>query len=251
MTRERLDGLYLLLLGSLLFVLVGSFMERMGPGSMEDFEAVYYSSQCLLQHCDPYNESELLHLYLAEGGERSSDPLQRGQRQSVALCINLPTTVIFASPFAMLAWGPAHALWMIFTAGIFILAAFLAWDIGANHAPRRKSLAFWMITSRLTSEMALVSGMLLGADFDAVLREAALLNAAVAGQRAQALFLEDLAGGVVVEELDLGDGGRADEAGVLVELRADFHAAGAGDAVGERVVGLLLLGKTRGPEPRS
>jgi hypothetical protein len=135
MTRERLDGLYLLLLGSLLFVLVGSFMERMGPGSMEDFEAVYYSSQCLLQHCDPYNESELLHLYLAEGGERSSDPLQRGQRQSVALCINLPTTVIFASPFAMLAWGPAHALWMIFTAGIFILAAFLAWDIGANHAP--------------------------------------------------------------------------------------------------------------------
>ena len=102
-------------------------------------------------------------------------------------------------------------------------------------------MAFWMRTSRLMSEMALVSGNLLGADFDAVLREAALLNAAVAGESAQAFFLEDLAGGVVVEELDLGDGGCADEVGVLVELRADFHAAAAADAVGERVVGFLLL----------
>jgi len=71
---------------------------------------------------------------------------------------------------------------------------------------------------------------LLGAGFDAVLRKAALLNAAVAGQRTQAVFLEDLAGGVIVEELDLGDCGRAHEAGVLVELGADFHAAGATDA---------------------
>ena len=84
---------------------------------------------------------------------------------------------------------------------------------------------------------------LLGADFDAVLREAALLDAAVAGERAETFFLEDFAGGVIVEELDLGDGGGADEACLFVELRADFHAAGAGDAVGERVVGFLLLGE--------
>ena len=46
----------------------------------------------------------------------------------------------------------------------------------------------------------------LGADFNAVLREAALLYATVAGQCTQAIFFEDLAGGVVIEELDLGDG---------------------------------------------
>ena len=84
-------------------------------------------------------------------------------------------------------------------------------------------------------------GDLLGAGFDAVLREATLLDAAVAGEGAQPFFLENFAGGVVVEELDLGDGGCADEACVFVELRADFHAAGAGDAVGERVIGFLLL----------
>jgi predicted methyltransferase len=56
----------------------------------------------------------------------------------------------------------------------------------------------------------------LGADFDAVLREAALLNAAVAGQCAQALFLQDSPGGVVVEEFDLGDSGRAGEDSILL-----------------------------------
>src|SRR5208282_182883 len=39
---------------------------------------------------------------------------------------------------------------------------------------------------------------LFGADLDAVLSEAALLDPAIAGERAQAIFLEDFAGGVVV-----------------------------------------------------
>ena len=67
------------------------------------------------------------------------------------------------------------------------------------------------------------------------------IYAAVAGQCAQAFFLQNLAGGVVVEELNLGDGGRADEACLLVELRANFHAAGATDTVRQRIVDLLLL----------
>src|SRR5258708_7734807 len=78
-------------------------------------------------------------------------------------------------------------------------------------------------------------GKLLGAGLDAVLGEAALLDAAVSGEGAEAFFLEDCAAGVHVEELCLRDGGCADEAGGVVELRADLHADGAGDAVGERV----------------
>src|SRR5580692_2339580 len=84
-------------------------------------------------------------------------------------------------------------------------------------------------------------GELLGAGLDAVLREAALLDAAVSGEGAEALFFEDGAAWVHVEELGLGDGGGADEAGGVVELRADLHADGAGDAVGERVALLLDL----------
>ena len=135
MTKARLDGLCLLLLGSAIFVLAGSAMERMTSGSMEDFKAVYYGSRCLLQHCDPYSESDLLRVYLAEGGERPSDALQRGQRQGITVCVYPPAAFIFIAPFALLPWGPAHALWMILIAGSFILAAFLMWNTGASHAP--------------------------------------------------------------------------------------------------------------------
>src|SRR5580692_3450553 len=74
-------------------------------------------------------------------------------------------------------------------------------------------------------------GELLGAGLDAVLREAALLDAAVAGEGAEAFFFEDGAGGVRVEELDLGDGGGSDEAGDVVELGAHLHAYCAGYTV--------------------
>src|SRR5271163_4557053 len=84
-------------------------------------------------------------------------------------------------------------------------------------------------------------GELFGAGGDAVLGEAALLDAAVAGEGAEALLFEDGAGGVHVEELDLGDGGGADEVGGVVELGTDLHAAAATDAVGERVALLLYL----------
>src|SRR6185437_12648491 len=81
----------------------------------------------------------------------------------------------------------------------------------------------------------------LGAGLDAVLSETALLNAAVAREGAEALLFEDGAAGVDIEELGLGDGGCADEVGDVVELGADLHADGAGDAVGERVALLLNL----------
>src|SRR5436190_2012245 len=84
-------------------------------------------------------------------------------------------------------------------------------------------------------------GELFGAGLDAVLREAALLDAAVAGEGAEAFFFEDGTRGVHVEELGLGDGGGADEACGVVELGADLHADGAGDAVGEGVALLLDL----------
>src|ERR1700736_3513588 len=85
-------------------------------------------------------------------------------------------------------------------------------------------------------------GELFGAGLDAVLCEAALLDAAVSGQGAEAFFFEDRAAGIHVEELGLGDGGGADEAGGVVELGADLHAAAAGDAIGEGVALLLYLG---------
>jgi hypothetical protein len=98
-----------------------------------DFKHIYYGTRCLIQHRDPYKVSELESVYRAEGGELPSETIQA--HQAVTIYRNLPATFIFTAPFAMLPWGPALLLWMTLTAGIFILAAFLMWDIGASYAP--------------------------------------------------------------------------------------------------------------------
>src|SRR5215472_10015850 len=70
---------------------------------------------------------------------------------------------------------------------------------------------------------------LFGADFNAVLSEAALLDSAVSHERLQPLMLERFASGMLVKQPHLGDGSSADESGLLIKLRAGLHAAAAGD----------------------
>src|SRR5580658_8673340 len=88
---------------------------------------------------------------------------------------------------------------------------------------------------------------ILGADFDAVLRVATLLDAAVAHEGRETLMLQLFARGMSVEQPHLRDGGRAYEAGIFVELRASFHATAAGDAAGKRIRRFLLFGRQARP----
>ena len=132
MTKARLDGLSWLLVGSVLFVMQGAFLVCSSPGAGQDFNSSYYSARCLVQHCDPYKESEVLHIYYAEGGA----PLATASARMVATQhIYLPTAFSLTVPFAMLPWGPAHILWLTLTAGGLIFASFLAWNLGADYTP--------------------------------------------------------------------------------------------------------------------
>ena len=74
MTKARLDGLYLLLLGCAAFLLFGFALEHMLDTGMGDFKAVYYSSLTLVQHHDPYREADLLQTFQANGGKFSVIP---------------------------------------------------------------------------------------------------------------------------------------------------------------------------------
>jgi hypothetical protein len=124
MTRTRRTALVWLLLCCGISVFWGYILESASPVGMLDFKAVYYGSRCLIQHSDPYQESEFLRVYQAEGGGFPTDPTQSGLfRRAVPVCINLPTALLLVAPFTILAWGPAHILWMILTAGVIILAA--------------------------------------------------------------------------------------------------------------------------------
>jgi hypothetical protein len=77
--------------------------------------------------------NELDGVYRADGGQRPSESI--AAHQAVVLYVNVPTTFIFVAPFAVLPWGPAHVLWMTLIAVVFIIAAFLMWNIGARFAP--------------------------------------------------------------------------------------------------------------------
>jgi hypothetical protein len=132
MTRARLDGLRFLLLGSLVFILLGAAWENASPLSMVDFRVVYYPARCLIQHCDPYKESEVLRISRAEGGDL---PWDIEKVRHISRYIYLPPAFFFTVPFALLPWGPAHILWLTLIVGSLIFASFLVWNLGAEYAP--------------------------------------------------------------------------------------------------------------------
>jgi hypothetical protein len=125
MTKARLNGLFLLLMGSVVFLLFALILERTSSDAMIDFKLSYYSARCLIQHCDPYNASEVVRIYQAAPQAT----------QLARVLVYPPTTFSITVPFAMLPWESAHILWLMFTISGFIVASFLTWNFGANYAP--------------------------------------------------------------------------------------------------------------------
>ena len=133
MKRARLDGIYFMLFGSVVFILLGLASENIATIPMQDFGVVYDPARCLIQQCDPYNESEVSRVYQAE---KDYGPLVTANKHHAETrYVYLPTAFIVTVPFAMLPWGPAHILWMILTIVGLVFASFLIWDLGAIYAP--------------------------------------------------------------------------------------------------------------------
>lgn len=133
MTKARLDGLYLLLLGSAVFLLFGVALENSAPAPLADFRGLYYPARCLVQHCDPYLESDVLRIYMVES---SFEPLDTAKvRQIVTRAVYPPTAFSFTILFGMLPWGPAHILWIALTIASLIFSSFLVWSLGADDSP--------------------------------------------------------------------------------------------------------------------
>jgi hypothetical protein len=153
LTKARLDGLYLMLLGSAVFLSLGALLATTSPIEMVDFRVLYYPARCLMQHCDPYNESELLQFSTAAQGGRSADV---AKAREIMRYIYLPTAFTFTVPFAMLPWGFAHFLWMALIAGSLIFSSFLMWSLGADHAPILSGILVGFLLAN--SEMLVITG---------------------------------------------------------------------------------------------
>src|ERR1700691_3032486 len=154
MTRARSDGLYLALLGTAIFLLLGIALESRSNHPNSDYRFIYNSARCLLQHVDPYKSTEFLRVFLADGGDMGSDAL-RSQYLEMSQHMYPPTSFIL-TPLAMFPWGPSLVLWTILIAGSFILAAFLMWQVGAEQAPLLSGILIGLMLS--SSELLLVTG---------------------------------------------------------------------------------------------
>ncbi len=133
MTSQKRAGLIWVLLCTGISVLWGTAIAR-GGNAWIDFRAVYAGTRCLIHRHNPYRVGELEREYASEDGQRP--PRTPDYLQGVTLYVNVPTTFLVVAPFALLGWGPAHALWMLLTGGVFILAILLMWSAGSSYAPR-------------------------------------------------------------------------------------------------------------------
>jgi len=159
MTRGRFDGLVFLVLGGVMFALLGYLGERFLPTSMADFRGQFYGARCLLQHSDPYSESDMQRVFQAEHQDYSASP--EALHRIVTLYVNTPASFLLSSPFALLPWGPSHWLWMIAIASSAMLAAFLMWDLGGDAAPVISGglIAIFLAGSELLIEIGNAAGI--------------------------------------------------------------------------------------------
>jgi hypothetical protein len=147
----------MLLLGSAVFILLGAALEWGSSYQMIDFKAIYYGARCVLHHRDPYQESEFLSVYQAEGGSFPSNAAAaRSVRQAIPMCINLPSALLLVAPLAAFPWRVAQVIWMLLTAAGLPLAALLIWDVAAQYTARIPAVLAFLILAN--SELLLVVG---------------------------------------------------------------------------------------------
>jgi len=148
-TRARRDGLILLLLGSVIFVLLGAALENSAATPSSDFRALYYPARTLANNSDPYSIPQVSSVYQADSAHFPRDDWKA---RVIATCnVYPPTAFTFMFPFAMLEWGPAHILWLILTAVGILFVCFLIWNIGAVYAPLASGalIALFLVNSEL------------------------------------------------------------------------------------------------------
>jgi len=158
-TKSRRDGLLLLLLGSVVFVLLGIALENSAPAPSADFRALYYPARCLVRNSDLYLVSDVLPIYQADS---SHFPLDNWKNREIATRnVYPPTAFTFMLPFAALPWGPAHILWLILTLGSILAASFLIWHFSAGYSPLvcGALIALFLINSELLAISSNAAGI--------------------------------------------------------------------------------------------
>lgn len=131
---KHVPSLLALAVAACISIIWGFSIARGVPGGIMGFPGLYFGTQCLTHHCDPYNPQQLENFYAAAGALHQGESAAR--TQAVTLYVNLPTTFLFVAPFTLLPLPTAQALWSSLLISSFLIAAWLMWRESANRAPR-------------------------------------------------------------------------------------------------------------------
>ena len=153
MTRARFNGGYALFLGCMLFVICGGVLES-DYSVLADFTTLYFPTRSLLQHHDPYMQSEVLKVYHDERGNSpavSADNVQIATRD-----VYPPTMHVLIAPIAALPLAVARLVWLTLSSICIIAAVIATWSCAADDAPLLSGLLLGLLAAN--SELILVSG---------------------------------------------------------------------------------------------
>ena len=120
-------GYLIFMLGALVFLLIPALHFHAIVYQVPDFKTVYSSSKCLIDECDPYDPAALLKEYVKGGGDVSAKSDLSAFFPYQALYP--PSSLFWVSPFALLPWNAALAIWIAVSGSLFVTAAFLIGDI--------------------------------------------------------------------------------------------------------------------------
>ncbi|HLY40847.1 MAG TPA: glycosyltransferase family 87 protein [Terracidiphilus sp.] len=133
MSASRKSSAFWMLFSCAISVAFAIALDSGKQGVAMGFPGIYFGTQCLMRHCDPYDVNQLNAFYTAAMPASWQDSPQR--RQSITLYVNLPQTSLVVAPFSLLPLKLAMGLWAAMTVILFSLATFLIWDIAQNAAP--------------------------------------------------------------------------------------------------------------------
>jgi hypothetical protein len=158
MSKSRRDGLYLVLVGSLVFIFMGAALEQTVPAPLADFKTIYFASHTLAGQHDPFQVNDVMPVYQAERDSRTPDTAKN--RQIATQNIYPPNTLFLVMPLAVLPLKLAGLLWLTLTFASFILASLLVWDLGAEYAPVLSGVLIGFLLAN--SELLAVTGNVAG-----------------------------------------------------------------------------------------
>jgi hypothetical protein len=161
---HRQDGLRMLMVGGVLFLMIGFLLARPSVQKFQDFSSVYYGVRCLLRHADPYNTASIRKVFDQESGYKPLSASGPPGDQLITSQVYLPTTFLLMAPLALMPRKAAFVLWTIATAGCFLLAVYLVWTICSTEAPMLSGtlLALFLATSTTVLAVGNPAGMVIG-----------------------------------------------------------------------------------------